>query len=498
MSRADPDLLRVSVLGTERRSDLALPAGVPVATLLGALHAEVGAAEEVGGQGTAHDLRTVTGRSLDPETGLREQGVRDGDLLVLTAREPERRPHPHDDLVDAVREAVARDRTPLSGAARGAAALLAALTLVLLTLGALVALEGSALDATAGASGLVAAAALLIAARPASARTAAARTPTGARSTTRFDRAAGAPGPAHPPVLLLCGVAASVLATASVWLLTPAAHACLAGGAALATVASAGLALLVAQPGARAVLVPLVLTGAALVATGVASLLGPGAAGRVLPACVVLAVTVAGVAPAWALPVVGRGAEPLLLGTGADAAGVGLASAPGSGTVPGTKPGAVQEPVRAAYELVVAAVAAAGLLLAATAPVAVAGGSSAVALVLAAAALTALRSRRHHGRALVLTGLAAGAGGLVSTAVAILVLAPTARPLVVAVLLLATTVLACAVPVLPRLARRPAATVSASAVRARRLAGAAETAALVSLLPLLAVSSGLLDLARGG
>jgi ESX secretion system protein EccD len=74
-------LCRVTVVGSTRRLDVALPAGVPVVDLLSDLVEMLGESED--GTPAGWGLVRVGGRALDPEHGLVEQGVADGTMLFL-------------------------------------------------------------------------------------------------------------------------------------------------------------------------------------------------------------------------------------------------------------------------------------------------------------------------------------------------------------------------------------------------------------------------------
>lgn len=94
-------LVRVSVLADRRRVDVCLPAEVPVIQILPDLVRGLAAGSSQGGMPR---LVTVEGALLDPEQGLRVQGVSDGEMLTL-ARDSEHVPRRvHDDLVEAVHE----------------------------------------------------------------------------------------------------------------------------------------------------------------------------------------------------------------------------------------------------------------------------------------------------------------------------------------------------------------------------------------------------------
>lgn len=90
--------VRVSVLTAGRRTDLAVPAGLPVAELAPALARACGLPE--GSLGSGLTVAHADGRLLDPALDLDRAGVVDGDLLVLEA--PAAIELPDDDLAAAV------------------------------------------------------------------------------------------------------------------------------------------------------------------------------------------------------------------------------------------------------------------------------------------------------------------------------------------------------------------------------------------------------------
>ncbi len=90
--------VRVSVLTAGRRTDLAVPAGLPVAELAPALARACGLPE--GSLGSGLTVAHADGRLLDPALDLDRAGVVDGDLLVLEA--PAAIQLPDDDLAAAV------------------------------------------------------------------------------------------------------------------------------------------------------------------------------------------------------------------------------------------------------------------------------------------------------------------------------------------------------------------------------------------------------------
>lgn len=120
-------LAYVTVVSPQRRVDLALPAGVPLAELLPDLLRHAG--DGLAGDAQAHGgwaLRRGDGTALDPALHLAAQDVRDGDVLHLVAAragwpEPE-----YDDLAEAVAAAAGRCCAPWSPAATRATGLVAA------------------------------------------------------------------------------------------------------------------------------------------------------------------------------------------------------------------------------------------------------------------------------------------------------------------------------------------------------------------------------------
>lgn len=98
------EFCRVGVAGPRGRVDLAVPFGVPLARLLGALLRHVG--ESVGQDGGASHggwvVRGGDGTRLDAARSLRDLGVREGDLLFLTHGADVDRPPRYDDVVEVI------------------------------------------------------------------------------------------------------------------------------------------------------------------------------------------------------------------------------------------------------------------------------------------------------------------------------------------------------------------------------------------------------------
>lgn len=103
MPATSTGLARVTISSPQRRVDVALPDGVPLADLLPDLLAHAGT--DLAERGEAHGgwlLRRVDGAPLAAGDPLAAQGVRDGDLLYLVpAREDWPEPE-YDDVVEAI------------------------------------------------------------------------------------------------------------------------------------------------------------------------------------------------------------------------------------------------------------------------------------------------------------------------------------------------------------------------------------------------------------
>ncbi|WP_439032309.1 type VII secretion integral membrane protein EccD [Gordonia terrae] len=115
----EPQLVRVSVLGGNTQLDVGLPAGVPIAALIGDLVAQIESRNptrhdpddpdaDARNPGRPHDrqnkwtLALVGQEPLPLHRSLSESGIRDGDLLLLTSTRTGESPVLFDDVVDAV------------------------------------------------------------------------------------------------------------------------------------------------------------------------------------------------------------------------------------------------------------------------------------------------------------------------------------------------------------------------------------------------------------
>lgn len=105
---AEPDLVRVSVLGGATQLDSGLPAHLPVAALIPDLLTalRISTDDDV----AAWTLARVDGSRLSPSETLAQGGVLDGDLLLMRPDRPDARSPLIDDVADGVASALRRDR----------------------------------------------------------------------------------------------------------------------------------------------------------------------------------------------------------------------------------------------------------------------------------------------------------------------------------------------------------------------------------------------------
>jgi type VII secretion integral membrane protein EccD len=116
-------LRRLSVHADEVRVDLALPAEVPIATLIPAIVDIAGARQRNRDRPTRYQLSRPGLTALEGSTTLAEQGIRDGAVLVLSRSSTEIPAPQFDDEAEAVSASLAAVTRPWTGrAARMAAA----------------------------------------------------------------------------------------------------------------------------------------------------------------------------------------------------------------------------------------------------------------------------------------------------------------------------------------------------------------------------------------
>ncbi|GIF76613.1 type VII secretion integral membrane protein EccD [Asanoa siamensis] len=120
-------LALVTVNAPQRRVDVALPPDVPLADLLPEVLRQAG--ETLADDGEAHGgwvLRRTDGAALEGGATLRDQGVRDGDLLHLVPARQEWPALAYDDVVEAIADGARRHGTAWSGLSTAVTGLAAA------------------------------------------------------------------------------------------------------------------------------------------------------------------------------------------------------------------------------------------------------------------------------------------------------------------------------------------------------------------------------------
>jgi type VII secretion integral membrane protein EccD len=423
-----------------------LPAAVPVAELLPELARSVGLLDG----GTVHGgyrLVTQEGRELAPDASLTMQGVEDGVVLTVAAGVDDEPPRVYDDVVEAMTDIVERDLRPWEPASGRRTALVAASLLLGLGAVALLVQDGT-LAASAAALvslGLLTGAIVLSRAQD---------EPEAAVAVAWMGAAYGA-------------VAGLMLAPDGQLFGAPVAA---AGAGALV----AGLVALVGLGEGRTLVIPPVVVGAICLATGLVMQAAAFDAAVVLTTSLVVIVIVGSVFPWLALGATGTSVDQLF--TVAD-----ITADPEE--IDAVDVGA---DARVAHEILVAVSATVGVLLVLVAPLAVSLGAWGTLVAVLSCLVVMLRTRQYRVGSEVLVGLVSGIVGLASVAVSVLWLHPDWRPA-------AAVVLAAAGAVLLALTLLPA----TPSVRRGRLGDVAETAALVTLPPLLVLASGVFSAVRG-
>lgn len=442
-----PSLLRATVASHDRRVDLTLPGAVPVADLLPELARCVGLLDAA----TAHNglqLVTGAGRVLAPGVGLVAQEVEDGAVLTVAPGGGVGPRRVYDDVVEAMSDAVEHDLVTWGPEAGGRAVAVA--LAVVLALGAVALFVG---DATVpGVTSAVAAVALVAAA-------------------VVLSRVRGERVVALVLAWASAGYAAvgGALATSGELVAVPASAAA-GGGSALA----GAVALLGVREG-RALVLPPVVVGTALLVCGLA---GQGPVldhAEVLMICMVLVVLAGSILPWVALGVTASGADQLR----------GIADPTSEPVV--VDPAEVAADARLAHEVLLALSTSVGSLVALVAPIAASRGLPGTLVGVTCCAVVLLRTRQHRVAAEVVVGL--GLGGLALAALLLSVLwhhpgwwGSTAALVGAA----ATAVLVG--HVLPG---------SLPPWRRARLGDVAETTCLACLPPLLLLATGVVGMVRG-
>ncbi|MGQ0631845.1 MAG: type VII secretion integral membrane protein EccD [Sporichthyaceae bacterium] len=438
-------LIRITVRSATQRVDLVVPGAVAVADLLPDLAAEVGVLDASTAHG-GYRLVRGDGEELWADEGLSEQGIVDGDVLLVAAGVDDEVPRVYDDVVEAVADTVERVWRPWDAAAARWTALTAAAAL---------------LGVGAVALGLA--------------------------------RDEGVPvyvGGYLAAVLLLAGgiVLAQArgehqVGTVVAWLAAPYA-------------AAAGLAVTPDEPVLR---LPLALAGAGVFAVGVIGMLALSRTRFALLPPLVVGAAAGGCGGALAaLDDARPGVAAAVVLVVAVIAGVLLPMFAVANTglrppQPQNNNDLVEDPeplgpedvegrLRVGREMSLALSATVALLVILATPMVVDLGVGGAALAGAAAAALLLRTRQYRTYAEVAVGVGGGVGGAVALIVSAIVLHPDWRPTLagigagvgVAVLLFAIS------------PNRPP-------LRLGRAADAAESGALVALVPLAVIASGLLD-----
>ena len=451
MSQAPPSasgLVRITVASGTRRVDLVLPGAVPVAELVPELARSVGLLDATTVYG-GYRLVTVDGRELATDAGLTIQGVEDGGVVTVTAGVSDPSPRVYDDVVEAMADVVERDLKPWSPETGRRTALCAAG--LLMALGALALLIQHESAVAVAAAGLVALALVV--------------------GAIVLSRGQDEPDAAVAVAWMGAGYAA-IAGLMYAWGVPffgyPVAA---AGGAALV----AGLVALIGLGEGRTLVIPPILVGAVFLVGGLAIEQFELDPAVVFTSTLVFVVLVGSVFPWLALGATGTSVDQLY--TVAD-----ITADPDD-----IDPDQVGADARTAHEILVAVSATVGLLLLLVAPLAVSMGVAGTILAVMACLVVMLRTRQYRTGAEVLVGLVSGVLGLLSVGAAMLWLHPDWRP-VAAVALSATGAALLAATLLP----------ATPSVRRGRFGDIAESAALLSMLPLLVVATGLLSAVRGG
>lgn len=440
-------LVRVTVASGTRRVDLVLPGSIPVAELVPELARSVGLLDSTTVYG-GYRVVTGDGRELVNDAGLTMQGVEDGGLLTVAAGIDDPPPRVYDDVVEAMADAVERDLKPWEPSAGRRTALTA--SSLLLALGALALLlqRGSAV----GSAAACIIAALLV---------------VGAIVLSHVQREREA-------AICLAWMGAAYGAVAGLMLVhdggvlgTPMAA---AGAGALVV---GGIALVGLDEG-RALVIPAVVVGSIFCAVGLVMNAADFDPAVVFTIVLTLVVVAGSVLPWLALAATHSRVEQLY--SHAD-----ITNDPNP-----IDPKVVQGDAMVGHEILLAVTATVGALLVLCAPMAVSLGLFGTLLAVGACAVVMLRTRQYRSGSEVLAGLSSGVLGLLSTAGAVLVLHPDWRP-TAAVVLAATSGLLLASTLVP----------TSPSVRRGRMGDVAEVVALLALVPLLVLASGLFGRVSG-
>lgn len=440
-------LVRLTMVGGERRVDLAVPGALPVADLLPELAEAVGVLDAYTVHG-GYRLVRPDGVVLASQAGLTAQGVHDGTVLTVELGvddEPER---VYDDVVEAVADTVESQTRPWDPAASRRTAMATAALLLVVAALALALERGLGLPVVVAGSAL---AVLLVA---------------GAALLSRAQHV-------HDAALVLA------------WLAVP--HAMVAGVAAAPEQPLLGLPLalaglfglltgvlgMLALAERRAALLPALVLGACAGGSGVAL-----AATALNPAPVVAIVLGVALLAGSLVPWLAVSATRVRTVTPRSDSEIELVPPP-------VNPDGVADQVRQGRGVLVSLTVSLGVLVVFAAPLIVTLGVSGTLLGVCACAVMALRTRQYRGRHEVLAGAVSATASVVVLAVSTALAHPEWRPIVATVLVVVASVLlvGASVPRSPN-------------VRLGRFGDIAEGAALIAVLPLLALAVGLVDAVR--
>ena len=450
-------LIRLTIASGTRRVDLVLPGSIPVAELVPELARSVGlldASTVYGG----YRLVTQDGRSLANDAGLTMQGIEDGGLLTVTAGVDDRAPRVYDDVVEAMADVVENQLRPWEPAAGRRTALGAGS--IMLGLGALaLLLTGESL--LGGVAAAVIAVLLVV-------------------GGVVLARAQDEPEAAVAVSLLAAvyaAVAGLLLAPGDLpawsWPLDERFFDAPLLGAGLGVLGVGVIAVIGLQEG-RVLVIPAVVVGAVLVASAVLIRVASLEPSVVLTVLMTLVVLAGSIFPWLALGVTGTRVEQLysLHDITADPEEI--------------DPDEVGRDARVGHEILLAVSATVGTLLVLFAPFAVGRGVYGTILAGVCCLAVMFRTRQYRTGAEVLAGLTSGILGLVSVAVAMLLIHDSWRSGAAIALagvgagLLGLTL----VPASP-------------SVRRGRLGDVVETFTLLSLLPLMVLGAGFVAAVAG-
>ncbi len=440
-------MVRVTVASGTRRVDLVLPGAVPVAEIIPELARSVGLLDATTVHG-GYRLVGSEGRELEPDAGLIIQGVEDGELLTVFAGVDLITPKVYDDAVEAMADVVETDLTPWTAdRGRRSAITSVAVLLLLASLGLLGRSDATAAGVAAGGLCVVLVGVAVLLSRVRDEPVGGVVLAGVGGVTAVVAGLVLAPGDLNPGHL----TAEHLLGVPLAW-----------AGAGLFLV---GCVSVVGLRSGRGLLLPAVVLGALAVAVGLVvdrTDLSPAVLSTIV---LVVAVLLGSVFPWVALG---------LSGAGSEQAGLPIP--------PKVDADRVLADARIAHEILLGVTLTVGLLVVLIAPLAVSRGVAGTVVALASALVVALRTRQYRVGSEVASGRYCALLGVVSVAVAVLASRPDWRPATTGVLVVGAAVVLIGTfgPTM-------------SAARRSRVGDVVETMALVSLLPLLVVATGLAE-----